>query len=96
MGYEDIEVCDNTIFGPYVVVVTANHSYANGSYFYGPPIDIKPVKIGSGSWISAHCTILPGADIAHGTLIAANSVFKGATNAGEIYGGVPARKIKKH
>lgn len=94
LGHAEIMIEDHAIFGPYVVVVTANHSYGNGSYHSGPIVDIEPVKIGAGSWISAHATILPGAEIAHGTLIAANSVFKGQTMPGDVYGGIPAKKIK--
>jgi acetyltransferase-like isoleucine patch superfamily enzyme len=95
LGFEDITIEDNAIFGPYVVIVTANHSYANGSYKSGTPIDLLPVRIGSGSWIAAHCTILPGSIIEQGSLIAANSVFSGKTEPGAIFGGVPARQLKK-
>lgn len=94
-GNEKIDIQDNAIFGPYVVVVTANHSYAEGSYRNGPHVDVKPVQIGAGSWIAAHCTILPGAQIAEATVIAANSVFKGTTTPGGIYGGVPAHKLRE-
>lgn len=94
-GYDQIYVGNETIFGPYVVVVTANHSFSNGSYKRGPVINIKPVIFGNGVWISAHSTILPGANIADGSLIAANSVFGGSTTSGSVYGGVPARKIKE-
>jgi len=95
LAHEEILVGNETIFGPYVVVVTANHSFANGSYKAGPTVDKKPVIFGSGSWISAHSTILPGANIADGSLMAANSVFGGTTTKGSIYGGVPARKLKE-
>ena len=94
-GGEAIRIHDETIFGPYVVVVTANHSLAGGSYHAGPPVDVAPVVIGAGSWIAAHSTILPGSCLEKGSLIAANSVFKGSTTPGGVYGGVPARKLKE-
>ena len=82
------------MLGPYVLLVTANHSFENGSYQNGAPVDILPIKIGSGSWISGHCTILPGADLGKGVLIGANSVFRGTAEDGDIFGGVPAKKLK--
>ena len=95
LALDEIRIEDEVIFGPYVVVVTANHSCANGSYKTGPIVDKKPVVVGRGAWIAAHSTILPGSNIAPCTLIAANSVFGGGTVRGGVYGGVPARKIKE-
>ena len=45
-------------------------------------------KVGAG----AHCVFLPGTVV--GAFIAAGSVVRGATRAWEIWGGVPARKIR--
>jgi maltose O-acetyltransferase len=81
---------DNVLFGPYVVVVTTNHSLEEGAYSFGKPIDIELVTVGSGSWIGAHCTILPGSNISKTCLIAANSVFKGNSIEKGIYAGIPA------
>lgn len=95
LGHEEINIGDEVLLGPYVVIVTANHSYKNGSYHAGPIVDNAPVFIDSGAWISAHCTLLPGSVIQHGVLIGANSVFRGQTEPGGVYAGVPAHIIKK-
>jgi acetyltransferase-like isoleucine patch superfamily enzyme len=81
---------DNILFGPYVVVVTSNHSLTDGAYSFGKPINIEEVKVCSGSWVGAHSTILPGSIISKSCLIAANSVFKGNSIERGIYAGLPA------
>lgn len=95
LGIEAISIGDEVIFGPYSIVVTANHSLLNGSYRAGPHVNVEPIVIGRGSWISAHCTLLPGSTLGEASLIAANSVFSGISTPGSVYGGVPAKKIKE-
>lgn len=94
LGSSSIVIESEVMFGPYCVVVTGNHSSINGSYRYGPICDLKPVRIGFGSWVSAHCTILPGVQIGKNGLLAANSTLNVNIEANCIYGGVPARRLK--
>jgi len=88
---QEISIRDNILFGPYVVVVTSNHSLKNGAYFFGEPRDKKPVVFKDGCWIGAHSTILSGTVIEQGVLIGANSVIYCSTEKNGIYGGVPAK-----
>lgn len=89
-----ISIASNVLFGPYVVVVTSNHSIEHGAYYFGKPVDVAEVKIGVGSWIGAHSTILSGSEIEKCVLIAANSVFKGLSEPFGVYAGTPAKWIK--
>jgi acetyltransferase-like isoleucine patch superfamily enzyme len=91
---EQINIGSNILFGPYVVIVTSNHSLKDGSYFFGDPVDIMPVNIYNGCWIGAHVTILSGSCIEEGTLIAANTVFKGNSEKFSIFAGNPAKFVK--
>ncbi len=54
-----------------------------------------PVNIGNNVWIGRGCLILPGTVIEEGVVIAANSVVKGTLSSNSIYGGNPAKFIKK-
>lgn len=90
-----IEIGDNVLFGPYVVMVTSDHSMKDGAYYFGEPINIGKVKIKGGSWIAAHATVLSKTTIEEGVLVAANAVIRGRTEAYKIYGGVPAKEIRK-
>ncbi len=53
------------------------------------------IIIGKGSWIGAGSIILYGTVIEPLCIVAAGSVVKGHLESGWIYGGVPAKKIKK-
>lgn len=56
----------------------------------------KKVTIGDGVWLCANATILPGVSIAPCCIIAAGVVVtKSIEEPGWIYGGVPARPIRK-
>ena len=89
----DIEIKDEVLFGPYVCVVSANHTFLNKSYRYGNP-DCAPIVIGKGSWIGAHSTVLKGISIGDGSLIGSNSVVTRDTKVFSVNAGVPAKEIR--
>lgn len=93
-GTYGITICDDVMFGPYVIIVTSNHSINDGIYTSENDVTKEQVIIGKGSWISSHVTILPGTTIKETVLLAANSVIKGKTTKFGVYGGVPAKLIK--
>ena len=59
-----------------------------------PRFEPRPVDIGDGAWLAARVTILPGARIGAGAVIAAGSVVAGDIPAGALAGGIPARVIR--
>jgi acetyltransferase-like isoleucine patch superfamily enzyme len=60
----------------------------------GPSIDARAVEIGDGAWLAARVTVLPGARIGAGAVIAAGSVVAGDIPANHIAGGIPARVLR--
>lgn len=56
---------------------------------------IKPVIMRRFSGICAGCTLLPGVEMAEGSVLGANSMLKESTEPWTIYVGSPARPIKK-
>ena len=55
----------------------------------------KDIEIGDGTWICANVTILPGVKIGKGCVIAAGSVVNKDCEDNCMYGGVPAKLIKR-
>ena len=71
-----IEIGDNTIMGPGVVVYDNDHIIRAGQVVDNEFIT-DPVTIGSNVWIGANTVILKGTQIGSGSVIAAGSVVKG-------------------
>lgn len=70
-------------------VLTVSHSGLHHE------IDVfAPVVIKDHCLIYANCTILPGAVLEEGVVVAAGSVLKGATQPWSIYAGIPAKLVK--
>jgi acetyltransferase-like isoleucine patch superfamily enzyme len=55
----------------------------------------RPVRIESGAWIGGHSIILKGVTIGRNSIVAAGSVVTRSIPADEIWGGNPARRIRK-
>ena len=91
-----VSIGDNTIFGNYVSIHSENHNYEDRN----TPIRLqgvnrKGIKIGRDCWIGAKATILDGADIGDGCIVAAGAVVRGKIPPYSIIGGVPAKFIKE-
>ena len=56
----------------------------------------KSVRIGDGVWLGANVTVCPGVTIAPRIIVGAGAVVsKDLEKEGWLYGGVPAKPIKK-
>lgn len=94
-GAGGVEVGDDTIFGNYVSVHPENHNYDNiDKPIRHQGVNHKGIKIGKGCWIGAKVTILDGAEIDDGCVVAAGAVVRGKFPKNSIIGGVPAKIIK--
>ncbi|MFI3285204.1 MAG: acyltransferase [Rikenellaceae bacterium] len=90
-----IEIGSDSIFGNYVSLHSENHNYDDLDI----PIRLqgvshKGITIGSNCWIGAKATILDGANIGDGCIVAAGAVVRGLFPPNSIIGGVPAKIIK--
>jgi maltose O-acetyltransferase len=89
-----VEIGDNVLIGPYVIIHSANHNFS----LRDVPIQnqkhtTSKVVIEEGVWIGARATILPGVIIGRGAIIAAGAVVNHDVAPYTIVGGVPAEYI---
>ena len=59
----------------------------------GPEDVVSAIEIGDDVWLAGHVTLLPGARIGAGTVIAAGSVVSGVVPAHAVASGIPARVL---
>ncbi len=95
-GRGGIEIGDGTMIGFESIILTATHMSEDKhipirkqGMFYAP------VKIGRNVWTGARVIIMPGVTIGDGAIIGANSVVTKDVPPNTVYGGVPARFIRK-
>lgn len=92
-----VKIGNDTIFGNFVSIHSENHNFSDPK----TPIRLQGVNrigiiIGNNCWIGAKVIILDGAIVEDGAIIAAGSLLiKGTYKKDSIYGGVPAKFIKK-
>ena len=84
---------DNLLLGPEVMMVTTSYRFNDGAPVTSQPMTEAPITIGHDVWIGAKSTILPGATIGDGAVIAAAAVIRGQVPARAIMAGVPARQV---
>jgi acetyltransferase-like isoleucine patch superfamily enzyme len=92
-----IRIGEGSVVSQYNVLVAANHVIKPGE----PRIHVRwdeserrGIDIGNNVWAGAHCVFLPGTVVGDDAVIAAGSVVRGTIPPGELWGGVPARKIR--
>lgn len=90
-----LEIEDEVVIAPYVIISTMQHQFKNNSVRFAPSTRGK-VKIGKGSWLAGHSSVKCGVTIGKGNLIAANCFVANDTEDYSVYGGVPAKRIKEN
>lgn len=90
----DIFIGDNTMIGPQVSIITAQHPISpklrENNLQYN-----KPVHIGKNVWIGAGALILPGVTIGDNSVVGAGSVVTRDVEENCIVVGSPARVLRK-
>jgi len=86
-----ITIEDNVDIAPCCCIMSGTHEIGDEIRRAGAG-DGKDVRIGAGTWVGGHSSILPGAIIGPGCLVAAGSVvIAGEYPANSLLAGVPAR-----
>lgn len=93
--YNDITIGNNVSIAAQAYIVSCTHAYDRRDI----PIQHQgllggTITIGSDVWIGCKTVVLPGVTIGDGAIIGAGSVVTKSIPAFEVWGGVPARKLK--
>lgn len=83
---------DEVMIGPYLKMVSSNHTFCKGSARFAPG-EGKEIKIGFGTWVASGVTITAGVVVEKSCLVAAGSVVTKSFEKDSIIAGVPAKKI---
>lgn len=84
-----VEIGSNTLVGQYALIVPHVIERDRLAHY--------PIRIGSGVTIGAHAVVMSDVEIGDNAIVATGAVVKKGTRiaAGEIWGGVPARRLKE-
>jgi len=94
-GGGGIEIGDNVLIGPGVMIWSQNHRYQRADIpITDQGYDYAKVTIEEDVWIGARSIILPGVHISKGAVVAAGSVVTRSVAPYTVVAGVPARPIK--
>lgn len=90
----DVIIGSDVAIGFGTTIITITHDYGISNRRAGN-LSAKDVRIGDGCWIGANVTICPGVSVGDGTVVAAGAVLVGNLEPNCLYGGVPAKIIKR-
>ncbi len=88
-----IEIGNDVLFGPDVLVTAANYRIHDGHPVTAQAMDEADVVIGDDVWLAARVVVLPGVTIGAGAVVGAGSVVTRDIPAMAIAAGTPARVV---
>jgi acetyltransferase-like isoleucine patch superfamily enzyme len=92
-GGGDVSIGSGVVIGPRCSINANEHRFRGDTPIISSGFDHVSIHIGDDVWLGSDVAVLPGADIAKGTVVGANSVVTCATEPYSIYVGSPARKV---
>ncbi len=92
-GNGSVKIGNKCDFAPEILIGTGTHVIGEKTRRAGIGIN-QTVIIGDSNWIGTRATIIEGAMISNGCIIAAGSLVNKNINENSLVGGVPARLIR--
>jgi acetyltransferase-like isoleucine patch superfamily enzyme len=92
-GGGHIHIGKGVIIGPRSSINANEHRFRSSEPIIESGFDHVDIWIGDDVWLGSDVSVLPGAHIADGTVVGANSVVNTVTEPRSIYVGSPARKV---
>ena len=94
---ETVIIGDNCMFGPGVVILDndSHNTSIDQTVRIAGKINANPVIIGNNVWVGMHSILMKGVHIGENSIIAAGSVITEDVPSNQLFGGNPARFLKK-
>ncbi len=89
-----VTIGDDVSIGPRCTFVPTTHHLGPSTARAGAT-RAAPIQVGSGCWLGAGVTVLSGVTIGAGTVVAAGAVVVSDCDPDSLYGGVPAKLIRR-
>ena len=91
-----IRIGRGTAIAQDAILIAANHRLVRGKPYFHTAFDEgrTGIDIGDNVWVGAGSVVLPGVTLGDNAVVAAGAVVTADVPPDEIWGGVPARKIK--
>lgn len=92
----EVWIGDDCVLGYDVYLLCGHHDYTlRGQDRHPYPRTGYDIRIGNGVWIASRVTVVGPCAVGDDAVLAAGSVVVGDVPAGELWGGNPARLLKK-
>ena len=91
---DSLTIGDHTLVGSSSHIVDHDHGIEPGELIRTQPGEAAAIRIGNDVWLGCNVTVLKGVTIGDGAVVAAGAVVTKSVPPNEIWGGVPARKLK--
>jgi acetyltransferase-like isoleucine patch superfamily enzyme len=92
----DVEIGQDCLFGPNVVLMTTNHVFTDVNIpIRRQGVQSAAIKIENDVWLGSNALVMPGVTIKTGAVVAAGAVVTRNVPEFSVAAGVPAKIIKK-
>jgi maltose O-acetyltransferase len=95
MSATRIEVDDDAILGPCLVVDTDFHPVAQTRRGSGAAPDRRPIRIGRNTWIQGKATVLKGVTVGDSAVVRWGALVAGDVAPGTVVMGNPAVEVRE-
>lgn len=93
-GYFGLNIGKNVTFGFGVTIFSDSGPNVGKLLEYYPTVS-APIIIGDDCWIGTYAILIPHAKMENISILGSHSMLNKTIGTGEVYGGVPAKLIKK-
>ena len=94
MAASAIEVGDDAIIGPCLLVDTDFHAVGPARRHEGAPVTRRPIRIGRTAWVQGKATILKGVSVGEGAVVRWGALVASDVAPGAVVMGNPAVEVR--